>query len=133
MIDYGLSHKIVVDLLPIVKEIRKMPRAYVCNIIYTRIGKPFADWVGIRCQERNEKLFYHVLINNVVDLMPVVYTPTVGEACQKFGNVFSQPRVSLRVVLKTISLSFASFLLFAFVCFCVWFGSVSFVLSYRHH
>ena len=33
-----------------------MPRGYVCNVIYTLVGKPFQDWVNVRCQERNDKL-----------------------------------------------------------------------------
>jgi malate dehydrogenase (oxaloacetate-decarboxylating)(NADP+) len=46
----------------------------------------------IALQDRNENLFYRVVMNHIEEIMPLIYTPTVGQACNEFQHIYRKPR-----------------------------------------
>src|SRR5580658_6164746 len=43
-------------------------------------------------QDTNETLFYALLVRNIEELLPIVYTPTVGAGCEQFSRLYRKPR-----------------------------------------
>ena len=54
---------------------------------------PFTKYSFLRdLQDANETLFYALIIRDVEQMLPLVYTPTVGEGCQRFSQIWRKPR-----------------------------------------
>jgi malate dehydrogenase (oxaloacetate-decarboxylating)(NADP+) len=69
-----------VQILRVLENFRKKP---------TDIEK-YIFMIGL--QDRNKTLFYRVVMDYIEEMMPVIYTPTVGQACLEYGHIFRRPR-----------------------------------------
>ena len=85
--DFGLE-----GLLPSkVTTIEEQCRRFHASI--TRKSDPLQQYISLMSlQNRNQTLFYRTLYEYVDDFLPIVYTPTVGQACQEFSHIIRKAR-----------------------------------------
>lgn len=64
-----------------------------CRMLLDRLPNELDKYMYlIGLSERNERLFYNVISSDITHMMPLVYTPTVGLACQKYSLAFIKPK-----------------------------------------
>lgn len=64
-----------------------------CHDAYSAKQTSLEQHIYLRAlQDRNEVLFYRFILEHLTEMMPIIYTPVVGEACQFFHHIYRQPR-----------------------------------------
>ena len=78
-------------LPPTVTTLERQARRAYENI--ARKTDPLEKYIGLEAiQDRNEVLFYRVLLDHIDELLPIIYTPTVGLACREYSRIFRRAR-----------------------------------------
>jgi len=84
---YGLR-----GLLPAHVQTMKAQAERILNNI-RKLPNDLERYVALNAlHDRNEALFFRVVTDNIDEIQPLIYTPTVGIACQRFGDIFQRPR-----------------------------------------
>ena len=64
-----------------------------CRDAFSAKQTPLEKHIYLRAlQDHSEVMFYRFILDNLVEMMPIIYTPVVGEACQLFHRIYRQPR-----------------------------------------
>jgi malate dehydrogenase (oxaloacetate-decarboxylating) len=82
----------LLGLLPTAQKTLKQQAEHVWHEFSTRRDDLDKHIYLRSLQDRNETLFYRVLRDHIAETMPIVYTPTVGAACQRFSEICRPPR-----------------------------------------
>ncbi len=62
-------------------------------VTFRKLSDPLDKFVALNAlHDRNEDLFFRILVDHIDEMQPLVYTPVVGLACQRFGQIFQRPR-----------------------------------------